>query len=328
MKQTAITPLKENRLHGTADFPCACYHADSALFPADKPFLVKHHWHEELEIIYFQRGNFHLEINMEKYEITEECFCLVGSGDLHYICSEDHFRETAFVFSLSMLCASPADPVQIRLVQPLTEGTLALPRLIFRENPCFAVLKQEFFQINAAADLFAEDLPHRGQYRIGSLPQYMRAKAALFHIFAVLSEQDLLTASETGVNRQIDTVKKSLSYMQEHLTEKIGMPELAAQANMNEQYFCRFFKKAIGKPPIAYLNEMRIKYACSLLKDTDHSVTEICLESGFNNLGNFMRTFKIVCGCTPLQYRKGLQKECVRQPDFQRSIKKSKFRNF
>lgn len=305
MKHTAITPLKENRLHGTADFPCACYHADSTLFPANTPFLVKHHWHEELEIIYFQSGNFHLEINMEKYEIKEECFCLVGSGDLHYIYSESGFREMAFVFSLSVLCASASDPVQSRLVQPLTDGTMALPRLIFRKNPCFAVLKHEFFQIDAAAEILAEDIPHRDQYHIGSLPQYMRAKASLLTIFAALSEQNLLSASETGADRRVDTIKKSLSYMQDHLSEKIGMPDLAAQANMNEQYFCRFFKKVIGKPPVAYLNEMRIRYACRLLKETDHSVTEICLESGFNNLGNFMRTFKAVCGCTPLQYRKG-----------------------
>lgn len=304
MTHAAITPLRENRLHGTADFPCAFYHADSALFPAGTPFLAKHHWHEEMEIIYFQQGSFHLEINMEKYEIAEECFCLVGSGDLHYIYSENDFREMAFVFSLSMLCASAADPVQSRLVQPLADGTMALPRLIFRENPCFAVLKQEFFQINAAAEILAEDIPHRDQYHIGSLPQYMRVKASLLTVFAALSENNLLAAAETGADRRVDTIKKSLSYMQEHLSERIGMPELAIQANMNEQYFCRFFKKVIGKPPITYLNEMRIRYACRLLKETDHSVTEICLESGFNNLGNFMRTFKTVCGCTPLQYRR------------------------
>ncbi|WP_417091454.1 hypothetical protein [Marvinbryantia sp.] len=35
----------------------------------------------------------------------------------------------------------------------------------------------------------------------------------------------------------------------------------------------------IGRPPITYLNEMRIRYACRLLKETDHSVTEIALES-------------------------------------------------
>ncbi len=306
MSHTAITLFKENRLHGTADFPCACYHADSTVLPANTPFLTKHHWHEELEIIYFQHGNFHLEINMEKYAITEECFCLVGSGDLHYIYSEHDFREMAFVFSLSMLSASAADPVQNRLVQPLTEGMLALPRLIFHGSPCFAVLKQEFFQIAGAAAIFAKDTPRRDQYRINTLDQYMHAKASLLNIFAALLEENLFEVSGMNADRRVDTIKKSLSFMQEHLTEKIGIPELAAQANMNGQYFCRFFKKVIGKPPVAYLNELRIKYACRLLKETDRSVTEICLESGFNNLGNFMRTFKMVCGCTPLQYRKAL----------------------
>lgn len=308
MKHSDITPLKENRLHGTAAFPCACYQADSAAPPAGMPFLVKHHWHEELEIIYFEQGCFHLEINMEKYEIEEECFCLIKSGDLHYIYSEKNYREMAFVFSLSMLRTFAADPVQEKLVQPLSEGTLSLPGPIFRQNPCFAVLKREFLQIADAAGLPSDASSRRSQYRVSSLPQYMRAKASLLNIFAAFSEQKLLAASQMTADRRVDTVKKTLSYMQAHMTEKVTMQELAAQANMNEQYFCRFFKKIIGRPPITYLNEMRIRYACRLLKETDHSVTEIALESGFNNLGNFMRTFRLVCGCTPLQYRKGSEK--------------------
>ena len=73
---------------------------------------------------------------------------------------------------------------------------------------------------------------------------------------------------------------------------------------MNEQYFCRFFKKALGKSPISYLNEYRIKQAMLLLQTTDMPVMDICLDCGFNNLGNFLREFKKNTGLTPLQYRK------------------------
>lgn len=44
------------------------------------------------------------------------------------------------------------------------------------------------------------------------------------------------------------------------------MKELAKEINMNEQYFCRFFKNIIGKSPMQYINEYRIKKSEELLK--------------------------------------------------------------
>ena len=55
--------LKEIRPHGTKSFPCAIYRTHSV----GKGTLVKHHWHEEVEILYFSGGEFRLEINMESF---------------------------------------------------------------------------------------------------------------------------------------------------------------------------------------------------------------------------------------------------------------------
>lgn len=73
---------------------------------------------------------------------------------------------------------------------------------------------------------------------------------------------------------------------------------------MNEQYFCRFFKKSLGKTPVSYINDFRIRHAATLLRTTELPVTEVCLESGFNNLGHFMKEFKKATQLTPLQFRK------------------------
>jgi len=73
---------------------------------------------------------------------------------------------------------------------------------------------------------------------------------------------------------------------------------------MNEQYFCRFFKKALGKTPVSYINDFRIRHAATLLRTTELPVTEVCLESGFNNLGHFMKEFKKATQFTPLQFRR------------------------
>ena len=78
---------------------------------------------------------------------------------------------------------------------------------------------------------------------------------------------------------------------------------------MNEQYFCRFFKRSIGKTPIDYINDYRLNKVIRLLETGDAQITEICLECGYNNLGNFLREFRKYTSTTPLQYRRHLLKE-------------------
>ena len=56
--------LKEARKHGTFSFPCAFYRAERETNPPGFPFTVKHHWHEEPEIIYFEHDSSLVDINM------------------------------------------------------------------------------------------------------------------------------------------------------------------------------------------------------------------------------------------------------------------------
>ena len=116
-------------------------------------------------------------------------------------------------------------------------------------------------------------------------------KSALLRILAVLSANNLFEVTEKNHDRRIETIKTTLTYIQENYKEKIYIRDLAGLIGMNEQYFCRFFKKVIGRSPMEYVNEYRIKKAMHYLKESDLTVTEICLECGYNNLGNFLREF-------------------------------------
>ncbi|WP_242834222.1 hypothetical protein [Clostridium pasteurianum] len=52
--------LKEEVTHGNVSFPLACYK-----WNANKQFLVKLHWHDETELVFFQKGKFIVDINMK-----------------------------------------------------------------------------------------------------------------------------------------------------------------------------------------------------------------------------------------------------------------------
>ena len=126
-------------------------------------------------------------------------------------------------------------------------------------------------------------------------------------IFAILTTGKLFSQTEASDNHQVETIKKAITYIREHYQEKIYIRDLASLVGLNEQYFCRFFRKALGLSPIEYLNEYRIRQAKHLLKDSDLPVTEVCLDCGYNNMGNFLREFRRYTSTTPLQYRKQAQ---------------------
>ena len=65
----------------------------------------------------------------------------------------------------------------------------------------------------------------------------------------------------------------------------------------------RRFKQAIGVTPIEYLQRTRIEAAKKLLAQTDQSVLEVMLNSGYNDLKSFRQLFKKSTGVTPKEYR-------------------------
>lgn len=69
------------------------------------------------------------------------------------------------------------------------------------------------------------------------------------------------------------------------------------------------FLKKPSEGPLSHINEYRIGRAITRLQDTDLPVMDICLDCGFNNLGNFLREFRKKTGATPLQYRKTFRSE-------------------
>lgn len=78
---------------------------------------------------------------------------------------------------------------------------------------------------------------------------------------------------------------------------------LASVASVSEAHFVRTFRETFGETPHRYLQRRRVERAMFLLRESDRSVTDICLDVGFNSLGTFSRTFHQIVGETPIAYR-------------------------
>ncbi len=109
-------------------------------------------------------------------------------------------------------------------------------------------------------------------------------------------------------NLSSSRIDKVLHIINSNYREDLKLETVANHAGMNKTAFCRFFKEKTGKSFSEFLIEMRIGYACKLLIEAQLSVSQICFESGFNNLSNFNRQFKKQTLFTPVHYKNQFHK--------------------
>ena len=86
--------------------------------------------------------------------------------------------------------------------------------------------------------------------------------------------------------------------------QPLDVPTLARIAHVSEAHFIRTFRATFGETPHRYLQRRRVERSMFLLRETDRSVTEICLDVGFTSLGTFSRTFRDIVGRSPSEYRR------------------------
>jgi AraC-like DNA-binding protein len=85
--------------------------------------------------------------------------------------------------------------------------------------------------------------------------------------------------------------------------QPLDLTYLSQLANVSEAHFIRTFKATFGETPHRYLQRRRVERAMFLLRETERSVTDVCLDVGFGSLGTFSRTFADIVGDTPTAYR-------------------------
>jgi AraC-like DNA-binding protein len=85
--------------------------------------------------------------------------------------------------------------------------------------------------------------------------------------------------------------------------EPLDVPTLAARAGVSPAYFARRFRATFGETPHQYVLARRIERAQFLLRESDRSVAEVCVDVGLTSVGSFTTSFRRVVGMTPTAYR-------------------------
>jgi AraC-like DNA-binding protein len=103
---------------------------------------------------------------------------------------------------------------------------------------------------------------------------------------------------------EVDQINVIVNRITANVAEPISAGEIALELGMSESRFSRFFRRSTGNSFTDFVNRVRINSACHLLMQTDHYVTDICYQVGFNNVANFNRRFLEIKGMTPSEFRR------------------------
>jgi AraC-like DNA-binding protein len=147
---------------------------------------------------------------------------------------------------------------------------------------------------------------------LGKMPAAdpLRRLATLIEILSLLSAHPTelvpiaaspLRAPIAGARaRQIDRVTE---WVARNMGRNLRVAEAAPLAGVSPGAFPRFFRREIGKPFSAYINDVRCGEACLKLRQSAAPITVIAAECGFKSISHFNRQFRRRQGATPREYR-------------------------
>lgn len=277
--------LKENKPHGTKDYPYTQYF----IHHPRKAFHIPVHWHEEVEIIYVKSGKLSISIQEEVFHAQQGDLFFVNTGELHFMESDDMTVEYyTLLFPLEFISFQTEDALEQEVFGPLRGKKLLLPvKLADRKvKEEIAVLLKKIIKVN----------------EIRKTGFTFRTRILLLEVMELLlGNQCFQQASYINTS---SIQRDLLAFIQKHYTEKISLHMLAEEFHLSEKYISSYFKEHFSISFMQYVMHLRMTKAKNLLVTTEFPITEVALSCGFPSVNLFIRNFKAAYQVTPLQYRK------------------------
>jgi len=273
----------EKQKRGTEDFPFAYYKENYS------NHMIKLHWHPEIELLYGISGELIVNVSKEKYFLRKGDILFINPEELHtYSPNQKLVEYHAAVFSPTLFQFKERHFFEQNFTNPLVDGEIKFPRLISKYDSRYDVVAPIVHK------LFSEHIHSKTM-----------VYADLIVLFCTLLEHSMLERKldETSLKKSED-VKMCIQYMEENYSRKITLSELANLVHITPNYFCNYFKKQTGLTPFTQLNNIRVRRASKMLRNTELSIVEIAEACGYENVSFFIRKFKEIRGCTPSVYRR------------------------
>ena len=242
--------------------------------PGTKPYPEQHGVHS---LSFVRRGSFGCRSRNRRFELVQGSVLVGYPGD-EFTCSHEHHAGgdecLSFQFSPELIDSleSRTAPWQIGALPPLPE----------------LMVLGELAQATARG---ATDL---GLDEIGLL------FAARFVNLLSRRPSGTLGLSARDRKRAVDAAE----LIQARAQQTIDLQTVASSLGLSAFHFLRLFARVLGVTPHQYLIRSRLRHAARLLADGERPVTEVALDVGFQDLSNFVRTFRRAAGVPPAAFRR------------------------
>lgn len=257
-------------------------------------FNCPYHFHPELELTFIEHGHGTRLVGSHLSHFRPGNLTLIGSNVPHYYFSDpndsrghDWARSIVLQFHLNCLGEAFFLKPEMRAVAQLFEKAQNGLNIIGDTNRIVINQLNELVQVGG----------------------YQRLLVFL-NILGALTQtpeevQSLAQDRQRRRMAEYEAVRmdKVFRYLNVRSRETIYLADVASIAGMTPSSFSRFYKQMTGTNFQHTLIEIRLLDACQELIATDHSISEICFATGFNNLSNFNRQFKRVKGVSPKVFR-------------------------
>ncbi len=248
------------------------------------------HKHSDLEISLIMEGTGRYHFKDGSCEIKKGDIFVLGSNQMHCI-TDVYGTDGMVLFNIQM---------EARLFWSSSTNLLNEKHLKLFNDKCTKIsvgsthsekIKQRIL------DLREESIKKDTGYKIRMYACLMSIIGELVSLFGDSFEDDAQIKKPNYV-----CMEKAMKYIEEHLCESFTLEDVADAAGYSRSYFSSLFTSLNGLSPWDYITIKRISKACSLLTETELSVTDVALTCGYSNLSNFNRHFKRLCGCSPKKY--------------------------
>lgn len=132
----------------------------------------------------------------------------------------------------------------------------------------------------------------------------MRIFESLTRLLTMLMEQSTPDSASVRSTAKAQEMQQIKDYLDQHLSEKFSLDDLAARFFKNKFYMARCFREQFGLPINAYLAQKRVTHAKQLLRFSQLSIEQIAAECGISDPNYFARMFKKIEGISPAEYRR------------------------
>ena len=259
--------------------------------------ILTPNYHDYLEIGYIVDGNGILSVENKKYNLKSNDIITLSSFETHTFSTvKNQIMDFIVIYFLPELVFHPASiSVDFDYLKPFYYRGSTFSNLIRSEK----VNSENLF--NLFKNIYKLIIEEPYNYKL-SIKNYLLDMLLIISNYYSKYFENRKPKTYAKRIKDLERLKELISFLQKEYRREITLQEAADSVNMSVHYFCKFFKKVIGKTYTNYLLSIRIDKAKELLLTEKTSTTSIAYKVGFENLSYFYRKFKEFTGFCPSEY--------------------------